>query len=64
MITLGYNIVHKFPENVPDWYSPELKNFIQILLNKNPKSRPKIEDVFDLFPYNIQDLYREKKKKP
>lgn len=53
MITLGYNIVHKFPENIPDAYSPELKNLIIRLLNKNPKSRPKISDIYRLFPSNI-----------
>ena len=59
MITLGYNIVHKFPDRLADWYSPDLKNLISKLLNKNPYARPKMKNVFELFPERIQAQFAE-----
>jgi len=36
LITLGYNIVHKYPKPLPAIYSPKLVTLIMKLLEKNP----------------------------
>ena len=54
LITLGYNIVHKYPKPIGNKYSPRLSNFIFKLLDKTPNNRPKISDVYQYFPPNFQ----------
>jgi hypothetical protein len=47
LISLGYNIVHKNPKNIPAIYSPKLVNFIMKLLDKTASTRPKISEILD-----------------
>ncbi len=50
LITLGYNIVHKFPKPLSNSYSPKLISLVMKFLEKNPSTRPKISEVLDIFP--------------
>ena len=45
LITLGYNIVHKFPKPIGNMYSHKLSAFIFKLLEKSPTNRPRIHDI-------------------
>jgi len=63
LITLGYSIVHKSPDRIPNYYSPELKNFIVSLMNKCPSARPKIQQIFTRFPEYIQLIFQKPKPK-
>jgi NIMA (never in mitosis gene a)-related kinase len=56
LITLGYNIVHKFPKPLSNTYSPRLISIITKFLEKNASSRPKISDVYDLFPSRYKHI--------
>ena len=54
LISLGYSIVHKNPKPLPTAYSTKLTSFIMKLLEKNAQKRPKISDIKDIFPLNLQ----------
>jgi len=56
LITLGYNIVHKAPKSLPDSYSPKLVTLIMRFLEKNPSSRAKISETYDLFPQKVRSM--------
>mgnify|MGYP002622223551 CR=1 FL=1 len=60
LITLGYNIVHKYPKPLSNSYSPKLTSIVMKFLEKNPATRPKISEVLDLFP----SRYRHPMKLP
>ena len=56
LITLGYNIVHKFPKPIGNTYSHKLSAFIFKLLEKSPTNRPRIHDILQYFPSNFQTM--------
>ena len=59
LLTLGQNIAMKSPKSLPPKYSPKLVNFINCLLEKNPKNRPNIKEVIDLIPIFTKKFYRK-----
>ena len=49
----------KCPKSLPPKYTPKLVNFIDVLLEKNPKNRPGIKEVIELIPMFTKKLYRK-----
>lgn len=44
--TLGYYIIDKDPRPIKGPYSPQIIGFIMSLLDKNPKTRPDIHEIY------------------
>ncbi|KRX10863.1 Protein kinase-like domain [Pseudocohnilembus persalinus] len=58
LITLGFNIVHKNPKQLPGLYSAKLINLINLFLQKNSAKRPSAKDIMERFP-NKQALMNQ-----
>mgnify|MGYP000879381147 FL=1 len=56
LISLGFNIINKPPKPLPKIYSTRLSTLISKLLEKLPSERPKIADLYCLFPSKYQSL--------
>ena len=64
LITLGFNIVHKQPKNIPSQYSPKLNNFINKLLDKNPQTRPTAQELIEKFPMKMPAVPMQQQQPP
>lgn len=50
LISLGFNIVHKYPKPIPAQYSSKLNSFIMQFLEKNAHQRPKLQEIIKCIP--------------
>ena len=54
LISLGFNIVHKNPKNIPNIYSNKLSKFIFKILEKNPSKRPNCKQLLEFFSESVE----------
>ena len=63
LISLGYNIVNRFPKNLPIAYSENLSNFIMALLEKNYEKRKSLVEILEYFPNARKKTEKNEEKK-
>lgn len=63
LISLGYNIVNRFPKNLPIAYSENLSSFIMALLEKNNEKRKSLVEILEYFPNAKKKTEKNEEKK-
>jgi serine/threonine protein kinase len=58
LLALGQNIAMKSPKSLPAKYTPKLVNFINVMLEKDPKNRPNIKEIIEIVPIFTKKMYR------
>ena len=53
--TLAVDIVKKSPKELPKRYSRQLRDVVFTMLEKDPKRRPSIDEIIQMFPYNLRN---------
>ena len=52
--TLAVDIVKKSPKELPKSYSRQLRDVVFKMLEKDPKRRPSVDEIIQMFPYNLR----------